>query len=106
MGFLEIDEDVEPWDVLEHHEPKGQRKRDDGATLLVAALADGQWHERDRLGRLPRAVAPGERTFKRAAIELGVESELQGVSGSCVVVSPNWATPFYKRLPNRGKPHE
>jgi RecA-family ATPase len=78
MVFVEDADGVDPYEVLSNNEPKAQGKRDEAETLLLAMLADREWHERDGIEKLVTARDVSKSTLERAAKTLGVESELRG----------------------------
>jgi hypothetical protein len=104
MVYVEDAEDVDPYAVLEQPTSRSLTKQDRASTLLLALLADGEWHERDELARLVESQGVSERTFKRAAEQLDIESELRGFPAKAhwrLAVGP---TPIHQELAQLDKP--
>jgi AAA domain/Bifunctional DNA primase/polymerase, N-terminal len=78
MVFVEEAEGVDPWTVLEHHEPKGRTKRDVAGSFLTVALAHGEWRLRQQIEAMAEAAGVSRRTMYRAGETLGVEIEMRG----------------------------
>jgi putative DNA primase/helicase len=79
MLFVECAEDVDGADVLG---PPKATKTATAEALLEAVLADGEWHEADRVKKLMSVAGCAERTTQRAAEKLRIEVERRGFPSS------------------------
>jgi hypothetical protein len=78
LVYVEDAEDVDPYAVLEHFEPRARTKTDDAASYLLALLAGGAWRKRGEVEDAAAAARISRRTLERAAAQLGVESKREG----------------------------
>lgn len=79
MAFVEIADDVDPTGILA---PPAPTKTETAETVLGALLADGGWHESERLKGVLEAAGFNERLAQRAAKALGVEHKREGFPAS------------------------
>ncbi len=84
MRYLEDAGDVDRADVLAEARTaaRGEGQLSRALLYLIAALADGDWHDSAGLKALAGAQGISEPTLKRAARELDVEHERRGFPGS------------------------
>jgi hypothetical protein len=75
MVFVEFADDVEGSEVLGAKTTKTRTAE----ALLEALLADGEWHEGDKIKKVLLAARHSERTIQRAAHSLNVEYERRGM---------------------------
>jgi hypothetical protein len=78
LVYVEDAEDVDPYAVLEHFEPRARTKTDDAASYLLALLGGGTWRKRGEVEDAAAAAGISRRTLERAAAQLGVESKREG----------------------------
>ncbi len=76
MTFVEVAEDVDAADVLAPPRTAGKTGR--AQAFLAVALANGEWHESADIKDRAAALDISERTVKRAAQDLDVESKRDG----------------------------
>jgi hypothetical protein len=89
MRFIEIADDVERSDTLGAQRTS---KTERAKTVLEQLLADGGWHESDRVKKLIGSSGISDRTVERAASEIGVEHERRDFPASTWWRLPQGAT--------------
>jgi hypothetical protein len=105
MRFVELAEDVDRDALLtlgRDERPSG--RTDQASDWLAHALADGEWHDSAGLKSIAAADGIAERTLKRAAQDLAVQTERRGFPATTCWKIPQSGQPLPPTLGPTGTP--